>query len=160
MYIYIVNRFYKPTNVTPGAHPLGLVNSEALHRARSVVVHVCGSEEEVPMDPQRGPMVMQLDGTTTHLQTVRGICGGGQAAKWKGSKNTDSLDHGFFQPAILSHSWVVYEGKWMVYPNFAIDGWCTFTISSHGRLFWHCVCQILSVILELRVFDNGWILKG
>ena len=44
------------------------------------MVHVGGSEEEVPMDPQLGPMVMQLDGTTTHLQTVRGICGGGQAA--------------------------------------------------------------------------------
>jgi hypothetical protein len=36
MYIYIVNRFYKPTNVTPGAHPLGPVNSEALHRACEV----------------------------------------------------------------------------------------------------------------------------
>ena len=45
------------------------------------MVHVSGSEEEVPMDPLRGPMVLQLDGTTTHLQTVRGICGGGQASR-------------------------------------------------------------------------------
>ena len=45
---------------------------------RSVVVSVGGSQEEVPMDPQRGPLVMQMDGTTTHLQTVRNITGGGQ----------------------------------------------------------------------------------
>lgn len=30
------------------------------------------------MDPEKGPLVLQLDGTLTHLQTVRGIAGGGQ----------------------------------------------------------------------------------
>lgn len=61
--------------------PTGFSKSNLYDGLRSVVVHVGGSEEEVPMDPQRGPMVMQLDGTTTHLQTVRGICGGGQVAE-------------------------------------------------------------------------------
>ena len=39
---------------------------------RSVLVPVGPSEEEVTMDPEKGPMVMQLDGTMTHLQKARG----------------------------------------------------------------------------------------
>ncbi|CAE7509090.1 unnamed protein product [Symbiodinium natans] len=38
-------------------------------------------EEEVQMDPEKGPLVMQLDGSMTHLQTIRGIAGGGQVSE-------------------------------------------------------------------------------
>eukprot|EP00434_Breviolum_minutum_P009287 symbB.v1.2.008184.t1/scaffold450.1/size202773/3 len=61
--------------------PTGFSKSNLYDGLRSVVVAVGSSQEEVPLDPVRGPLVMQLDGTTTHLQTVRGITGGGQVAE-------------------------------------------------------------------------------
>ena len=66
-------------------------SSQKKQNSRSVVVAVGSSQEEVPLDPVRGPLVMQLDGTTTHLQTVRGITGGGQAVFCKGESSRGSL---------------------------------------------------------------------
>eukprot|EP00440_Ansanella_granifera_P076616 gb/GFBE01083135.1/.p1 GENE.gb/GFBE01083135.1/~~gb/GFBE01083135.1/.p1 ORF type:complete len:116 (+),score=26.60 gb/GFBE01083135.1/:1-348(+) len=46
----------------------------------SVLVKVGGEEEGVTIDTERGPMVLQLDGTVTSLQTVKGISAGFQSA--------------------------------------------------------------------------------
>ncbi|CAK9087842.1 unnamed protein product [Durusdinium trenchii] len=58
--------------------PTGFSKSNLYDGMRSVLVPVGPSEEEVTMDPEKGPMVMQLDGTMTHLQKVRGTAGAGQ----------------------------------------------------------------------------------
>ncbi|CAE7776802.1 unnamed protein product [Symbiodinium sp. CCMP2592] len=58
--------------------PAGFSKSTLYDGLKLVMVPVNEEEEEVQMDPEKGPLVLQLDGTLTHLQTVRGIAGGGQ----------------------------------------------------------------------------------
>ena len=58
--------------------PTGFSKSTLYDGLKLVMVPVGQDEEEVQMDPEKGPLVMQLDGSLTHLQPVRGIAGGGQ----------------------------------------------------------------------------------
>ena len=72
----------------------GFSKSTLYEGMTSVVVPLAGCEVEVPMDPTKGPMaarslpqwpsdseVLQLDGSSTHLQPVRGVAGGGQVGE-------------------------------------------------------------------------------
>eukprot|EP00931_Biecheleriopsis_adriatica_P118711 TRINITY_DN94053_c0_g1_i1.p1 TRINITY_DN94053_c0_g1~~TRINITY_DN94053_c0_g1_i1.p1 ORF type:complete len:116 (-),score=27.69 TRINITY_DN94053_c0_g1_i1:69-416(-) len=55
----------------------------------SVLVKAGAAEEQVALGPD-GPMVMHLDGSTAHLQTVRGIAGGGQVGEKLWSQMTST----------------------------------------------------------------------
>ncbi|CAJ1344619.1 unnamed protein product [Effrenium voratum] len=61
--------------------PKGFSKSTLYDGLPCVLVPLGQSEEEVTMDPVKGPMVMLLDGSMTHMQLVRGIAGGGQIAE-------------------------------------------------------------------------------
>ena len=71
--------------------PAGFSRSTLYDGLKLVMVPVDQEEEEVQMDPDKGPLVMQLDGSMTHLQPVRGIAGGGQIGEklWPQMSSTE-----------------------------------------------------------------------